>query len=127
MAGIFNKKDEDKNVVDEKAVETPKEEKTAVKTAPQKEDLSWVIVNPRITEKSAFLTGVRGYTFNVDTRANKVQIKKAVKEIYGVEPVKITTLTKKARKTIKRGRKVHVSGSKKAVVFLKKGDKIEFV
>lgn len=91
------------------------------------EDLSWVIINPRITEKSAFITGVRGYTFNVDPRANKAQIKKAIKHIYGVDPVKITTTTRKSRKVIKRGRRVHQVGSKKAVAFLKKGDKIEFV
>lgn len=95
--------------------------------APIKEDLSWVIINPRITEKTAFLTGVQGYTFNISPLANKTQVNKAIKEIYRIDPVKIRIVNRASRKTISRGRKVHKAGSKKAIVYLKKGDKIEFV
>jgi len=139
-ASIFDKflgkekpepKEEKKEATKEQERKEEKKEKEEKKKSAlittSKEDLSWVVINPRITEKSAFLTGDRGYTFNVSPRANKIQIKKAIKQIYGVDVVKVTTSTKSPRKTLKRGRKVHIKGAKKAVVFLKKGDKIEFV
>ena len=89
------------------------------------EDLSWVIIAPRITEKSALLSSDNAYVFDVATKANKIQIKKAIVEKYKVHPVKVNVITQKARKVMKRGRKVHEKGTKKAIVFLKKGESIE--
>lgn len=98
------------------------EKKTDVAT---QEDHSWVITNPRITEKAAMISGDNVYTFDVATKANKIQIKKAIKAQYNVSPLKVNVIAAKARKATKRGRKVHKSGSKKAMVYLKKGDSIE--
>lgn len=120
--GKITKKDPNPSIEQEE--ETKKEQKAI---APTKEDLSWVIINPRITEKTAFLTGVQGYTFNISPLANKTQVNKAIKEIYKIDPVKIRIVNRASKKTISRGRKVHKTGSKKAIVYLKKGDKIEFV
>lgn len=103
-----------------------KEGKTTPKMA-QTNDLSWVIISPRITEKAAYLTGANGYTFNISPLANKIQVKQAIKNIYKVDPVSINIVNKKSREAVVRGRKVHKSGAKKAIVYLKKGDKIEFV
>ncbi|MGB0925103.1 MAG: 50S ribosomal protein L23 [Minisyncoccia bacterium] len=89
------------------------------------EDYSWVIISPRITEKAAMISGDNVYTFDVATKANKIQIKKAIKAQYNVSPKKVNVIAHKSRKATKRGRKVHVSGSKKAMVYLKKGDSIE--
>jgi len=65
------------------------------------------------------------FTFNVATRANKIQIKKAITEKYGVTPISVNIVNQKARKEMRRGRKVHKKGTKKAMVTLKKGDTIE--
>ena len=90
------------------------------------EDLSWVIVGPRITEKSAILSSDHNaYVFNVAVKANKIQIKKAITEKYKVHPIKVNVVAQKARKEMRRGRKVHKKGTKKAIVFLKKGESIE--
>jgi large subunit ribosomal protein L23 len=85
-----------------------------------------LIKNPRITEKSA-IDAERGvYTFNVPQMANKNEIKKAIKFMYGVTPVKISS-TKIAKKTVtRRGITSVKQGGKKMVVHLKKGDKITF-
>jgi len=91
------------------------------------EDYSWVIINPRITEKAAMISGDNVFTFDVSTRANKIQIKKAIVAQYKVTPKKVNIIAQKSRKVMKRGRKVHQSSTKKAMVFLKKGDTIELV
>jgi large subunit ribosomal protein L23 len=48
-----------------------------------------IIVAPRITEKSMAGTAVQQYTFKVNPRATKTEIKSAVSEIFGVTVVKI--------------------------------------
>ena len=85
-----------------------------------------LIKNPRITEKSA-IDAERGvYTFNVSPVANKNELKKAIKFVYGVTPVRIS-VTQIAKKTVtRRGITSVKQGGKKAVVHLKKGDKIIF-
>lgn len=89
------------------------------------QDLSWVLIGPRITEKAAMISGGNVFTFDVATRSNKILIKKAIVEKYGVTPVSINVINQKPRKVIKRGRKAHQKGTKKAMVTLKKGDTIE--
>lgn len=85
-----------------------------------------LIINPRITEKSA-IDAERGvYTFNVAQIANKNEIKKAINFVYGVMPLRIS-ITQIAKKTVtRRGITSVKQGGKKAVVHLKKGDKITF-
>ena len=87
-----------------------------------------IIKKPRITEKSGLQAeGFGVYTFEVTKKANKKSIAKAVKELYKVTPVKVNIINLPAKKVFSRGKKGSVSGVKKAIVFLKKGDKIEFV
>ena len=53
-----------------------------------------IIIKPIITEKMTALGEKLGrYGFVVDKRANKLQIKKAVKELYGVEVEEVNTMT----------------------------------
>ena len=84
-----------------------------------------VVVRPLVTEKAAtHQTLHRAYTFIVAKAANKIEIAKAVKEIYGVEPksVRVSNIEGKMLKFSKgSGRR---SDYKKAVVTLKKGDSI---
>jgi len=91
------------------------------------ESIAHVIMHPRITEKASFITEDGAYTFDVSPRANKAVIKKAIEEIYGVTPVRINVITIPAKKVFVRNRVGMKASGKKAVVYLKKGDKIEFV
>lgn len=102
-----------------------KKDSKEVKEAKTVVDLSWVILSPRITEKAAMISTNNVFTFDVAVAANKIQIKKAITEKYGVTPVSVNVVNQKPRKEIKRGRKAHKKGTKKAMVTLKKGDTIE--
>lgn len=81
---------------------------------------------PRITEKSALASEHGGYTFNVLDKANKSEIKKAIKIVYGVSPIKVTVTKISSKKVVRKGKVGEKTGGKKAVVYLKKGDKITF-
>jgi len=86
-----------------------------------------VIKRPIITEKTQYLAAQHGqYTFEVDRRANKTQVKRAVETIYGVRVVGVNTMTMptKAAKRWGRRRVVRRPVWKKAVVTLVEGDKI---
>lgn len=86
-----------------------------------------IIKRPVITEKSSFMKEVGNYVaFEVDKRANKTQIKKAVEELFRVtvEDVKTIVVPGKEKRL---GRSVgRVPSWKKALVKLKEGEKIEF-
>jgi len=84
-----------------------------------------IIIRPVISERSMELIGENKYTFWVDKRANKVQIKKAIEELFDVEVERVTTMNVKGK--LKRfGRYVgRTPARKKAIVKLKEGDKIE--
>ncbi len=90
---------------------------------------SVLLTRPRITEKASFLTAKESpvYTFEVSDRANKATVAKAIKELFKVTPVKVNVINTKAKTVFRRGKKGTVSGIKKAMVYLKKGDKIDIV
>ncbi|MBW1981127.1 MAG: 50S ribosomal protein L23 [Deltaproteobacteria bacterium] len=86
-----------------------------------------VLRRPLITEKSTIQKELHNQlTFEVDRRANKVEIKRAVEEIFKVKVHRVCTSNyegKKKRLGRFEGRRRHW---KKAVVTLKPGQKIEF-
>ena len=84
-----------------------------------------VLRKPVITEKSTFLGDNSQYVFEVARDANKIEIKRAVQEIFKVEvrAVNIIRLPGKLR-TMGRSRGM-TSPRKKAVVTLKEGQRIE--
>ena len=86
-----------------------------------------VVIRPHITEKSGLLSQNGVYTFQITTRANKAAVAKAMKALYKVIPVKIAITNNPAKNVFIRGKKGTVPGVRKAVVTLKKGDKIDFV
>ncbi len=88
---------------------------------------SLVLLRLRITEKAALLSEKNGYTFLVADGATKPQIKAAMKELYRVTPTQINTIAAVKKNITRRGRKGVKGAHKKAIVFLKKGDKIEFI
>lgn len=86
-----------------------------------------IILRPHITEKSGIQSQSGVYTFIVTKGANKPSIAQAVKALYKVSPVKVTVVNLPSKNVFVRGKKGVVSGMRKAVVTLKKGDKIDFV
>jgi|688.fasta_scaffold1636928_1 large subunit ribosomal protein L23 len=93
-----------------------------------KKDYSLVLNRPRITEKSGIKAESQSvYTFEINPEVTKTDVAHAIKEYYKVTPVKVN-ITKLPSKTIfSRGKSGMRSGVKKAVVYLKKGEKIEFI
>lgn len=91
------------------------------------EDAYKIIKRPLITEKSTIQKEMDNQlAFEVDRRANKIEIKKAVERIFKVQVETVRTLNyqgKKKRLGRTLGRRRHW---KKAVVTLKPGQKIEF-
>jgi large subunit ribosomal protein L23 len=111
---------------------TVKNDKAVVATAPQVHSgthmaITNVIVKPRITEKSGIQSQGGVYTFEVTKSANKNTVIQAVHALYKVRPVKVAIINSPSKAIIHGGRRGTVPGFKKAVVSLKKGDKIEFV
>lgn len=90
-----------------------------------------VLIKPLITEKMTKQSEkLNCYGFEVDKKANKVEIKKAVESMYGVTVTSVNTI-RYAGKNKTRYTKTHVvAGStnsfKKALVTVKEGDKIDF-
>ena len=125
--GLFGiKKNKKEDEVNKKPVVSKKKE--IKKTT---EDLSWVINKPHITEKAAILAGESRYTFNVSPKANKIEVRKAIEQIYNVIPISVNIVNEKSRKTKKYTNhgvvKATIKGTRKAIVKLRGGDKIEFV
>lgn len=86
-----------------------------------------ILLRPRITEKSSDKAEVNVYVFDVAPKANKIQIKKAVKDIYKVDALKVNIAKVPSKTVFSRGRKGVKTGGKKAFVYLKKGDKIDII
>ena len=99
----------------------------SVLTAPE------VILRPVISEKTIDESGRGKYTFAVHSKANKIQIKAAVEELYRKENVTViavnvlTTKAKEKRRGTRRGRITgYTTPWRKAIVTLAPGQKIEF-
>ena len=107
MATTKTKKNKKEVVVDEKIA----------KTHP-------LLKGARITEKAALGAEKGAYTFNVTDNATKNEIKKAIKLVYGVTPERVSTTKITSKTVVRRGKIGTKKGGKKAVVYLKKGDKI---
>ncbi len=86
-----------------------------------------VIIRPRITEKSGILSQGGVYSFEISKNSNKTMVKKAFVTLYKVQPTKVAIVNIPAKKVFVRGRRGVVAGIKKAVITVKKGDKIDFV
>jgi large subunit ribosomal protein L23 len=78
-----------------------------------------IVIRPLITEQGMHFANTKGaYSFEVNRRANKAQIKNAVEKIYGVKVLKVRTANHRG-KYRRKGRNFGRTPSwKKAVVFL---------
>ena len=83
------------------------------------------IISPLVTEKSTNLSEQNKIVFKVPPRANKKNLKTNIEKIFKVNVIKINIINKQNRIKLTRGRKVKVSGYKKAIITLKKGQSID--
>ena len=91
------------------------------------ETIKQVLIGARVTEKAAIASDKNVYVFNVATDATKNEIKKEIKRIYKVDPVKVNVVNQKGKSTFIRGKKGSRSDSRKAYVYLKDGDSINLI
>lgn len=85
-----------------------------------------VIVKPLITEKSTHQQATRNtYAFQVNTGANKQQIKKAVEELYEVKVIDVRTMNRRGKPRRTKQKMTTSSAWKRAVVVLDENSRIE--
>jgi len=108
----------------------PKVEKKPEVKIPKKttktSQVAWkVLQSPHVTEKATDLTSKNEYVFKVSKRSNKIEIAKAIEDLYGVkvDNVRIINVRPKSRRL---GRTKGIKkGYKKAIIKLHKGQEIE--
>jgi|SRR3989344_1446735 len=132
--GLFSRKDKKTKVADEQPAPKP----VSVSTGPQSQDKKIgedktrisgsahrLLLRPMISEKSTIGVALNKYVFEVPAGANKVEIKKAIEESYGVKPRVVNIINVRSKK-VRFGRySGRTKAVKKALVTLKKGDSIK--
>ena len=127
----IKKKNEDTPQAEEKPVKktdtvvAPKEtKKTTAKKGKNTGDAYKILIRPLLTEKALRLENKGVYTFEIGTSVNKVEVKNAVKAVYGVLPTKVRVMNMDGKK-VRFGRRFgRRKDWKKAVVTLPKGKTI---
>ena len=85
-----------------------------------------IILSPIVSEKSYSMVQDKRYSFYIDIRAKKSEVKRAIEQVFNVKVLKISTINVKP-KPKKLGKSIWKnSRKKKAVVTIGKKDKIEF-
>ena len=130
LGDIFKKSRPKKEKVEKKKEEAKAEAKPVVETPKIKKEVKpgeayRILKTPHVTEKATDLVKKNQYVFNIYPKTNKVEIKKTIEDLYGVEvrAVKIVNIPPKKRKLGKT--KGWRAGYKKAIVRIKEGQKIE--
>lgn len=90
-----------------------------------------VLIKPIISEKAENLSGNAGqYSFVVNKKANKIEIRKAVEKMYGVNVSSVNTMIMPSKSRTRNTRsgvlKGSISAYKKAIVKLSNGEEIDF-
>ena len=84
-----------------------------------------ILLAPVVSEKSYGLLDENKYTFLVDPRANKTQIKIAVEQIFGVKVLSVNTINRQGKTRRTRyglGRRAH---TKRAIISVAPGDRTD--
>ncbi len=85
-----------------------------------------IIRRPLITEKSTFQSSeFNRYAFEIDRRASKIQVKRAVEELYDVRVVSVATQHRKGQMRRNRFGYFKSKGMKRAIVKIHPEDRIE--
>lgn len=124
----FSQKKEAKVVVEKKSKII--ENKTEVKATTKKSGTKLsgnaykILVSPVVSEKSAVGESMNTYTFKVAVNATKVDVKNAIKQIYGVNPKTVRVINMEGKKTRAGRRQGRRQDWKKAMIVLSKGQSI---
>ena len=125
--------DSDSKKVPKAKSETPaKEEKATKKKTDEKKvaqakaiplgDTHAILLEPLLTEKSFLLQQANKYSFSVSPKANKYQVKVAIKEVYGISPISVHMMRKRSQNKKRWGKVVgKTTGKKKAIVTMPEG------
>lgn len=118
------KKTAEKKEIKEKKVEKPRAKKTKARGL----NLAWrILKEPHISEKATDLNKENKYVFEVFSKSNKKEIKEAVEAVYNVDVIKVNIINV-PKKPKRRGRvEGFKRGYKKAIVQIKKDQKIELL
>ncbi len=84
-----------------------------------------VILAPVITEKATIASEHNKVTFKVRQDATKPQIKEAVEKLFDVKVKRVNTLVREGKQKMFKGRRGQRSDSKRAIVTLEEGHKID--
>lgn len=84
-----------------------------------------VLISPHVTEKAVKLNSQGQYIFKVRPNVNKIEVKRAIEEVYRVEVESVRTINIHRKQRRFGGRIGWRKGSKKAIIRLKKGQKID--
>lgn len=99
-------------------------EKTAVASS-KHQDAYRILIKPLITEKATDLSAANKYVFMIAPHANKIEVAKAIKAVYGIKPTQVNLINIPGKR-VSRGR---ISGRRsdrrKAIVTLPKGETIK--
>lgn len=90
-----------------------------------------ILIKPIISEKSETLSGeLNQYSFIVNKKANKIEIRKAVEEMYSVNVSSVNTMNMPGKAKVRNTKsgilKGRISPYKKAIVKLSDGEEIDF-
>ncbi len=118
------KKTEKKTETQKTSDKKTKSKKQDINTASKKAEIN-VLFSPHITEKAVALSAKDQYIFKVPTKSNKIEIKKAIGNKFNVKVINVRIINVKP-KAMKFGKtKGWKKGYKKAIVKIKKGQKID--
>ena len=107
----------------EKLVEKPR----AVESKAKGIESALILTSPHVTEKSTQLSGDDQYVFKVFSKANKIEIKKAIESLYGVKVIGVRIINVPAKQRRLGKTQGWKKGYKKATIKIKAGQKIEAI
>ena len=84
-----------------------------------------ILIAPVVSEKSYGLLDENKYTFLVDPRANKTQIKIAVEQIFGVKVLSVNTINRQGKTRRTRYGLGRRANTKRAIISVAPGDRID--
>lgn len=107
-----------------KKTESGEKQETSQEVLQSSAALQSVIVQPRISEKATKLNSQDKYVFVVARKANKIEVKKAIETSYKVRVVRVNIVKMQGKTRNFKNMAGRTSDFKKAIVTLRKGDRI---
>lgn len=92
-----------------------------------KNDPYQIIKRLLITEKNMDMNPFNKYVFEVDKRANKIEIKKAISQLFNVDVLSVNTLRGKGEKKRFGSRAMTRKANKKAIISIAEGQSIDLL